>query len=112
MPEAIQELAQNKDYYGGTIYAPEFGDRRLPAYGDFLINQATPFSLRAWNRLHGEGAPMLDQEMAFWGFQPAPASITNPERGEKFQIEQEKKGYRARMKEPARVNILNAPPGP
>ena len=110
MLETIQELAHNKDYYGGSIYDPVRDKGPAQAYGDYLINQTTPFSLRAWNKLHGEGAPALDQSLGFWGFQPAPKSITAPERGEAFEARDATKAYRARMREPGRVQLLNAPP--
>ncbi|HEX3587808.1 MAG TPA: transglycosylase SLT domain-containing protein [Candidatus Angelobacter sp.] len=106
--ETLAELRQNKDYYGGIIYDPQH-DRPLQAYGDYLLNQTAPFSLRSFNKLHGEDAPMIDQALSFWGFQAAPKSITNPERGEMFQKRENLKGYRKRMREPGRLNVFNAP---
>lgn len=109
MLEALNELRTNRDYYGGIIYDPERDKGPAQAYGDFLINQATPFSFRSYNRLQGEGAPGLDQALSFWGFQAAPKSITEPQRGEAFQQRQNLKAYRARNKEPGHISILNAP---
>ena len=114
MLEGVQELGKNRDYYGGSIYDPQRDRGPAQAYGDWLINQATPFSLRSWGRLQGEGAPALDQAMGFFGFQPAPASITNPERGEKFQRKEATKAYKQREKEVSKgmsMHIFNTPTG-
>lgn len=104
----IQELVRNKDYYGGIIYDPERDKGPVQAYGDYLLNQAAPFSARALNRMRDQGAPWQDQAMAFFGFQPAPKSITDPERGEAFEAKANAKAYRKREREPGRMQFFNA----
>lgn len=103
LPETAHEIWNNRDYYGGIIYDQERDNSRAEAYGDFLLNQAAPFTLRSYNRLEDKGASALDQALSFWGFQPAPASITQPERGERFHQREDTKAYKQRMKEPARM---------
>ena len=57
------------------------------------------------------GGGMLSQALNFWGIQPAPQSITNPERGEAFQQRQNIQALKARMKENAKGRIsFGAPP--
>lgn len=112
MLEALNELRTNRDYYGGIIYDPE-RDHMLPAYGDFLLNQTAPFSFRAAGRLESQGASSLDKSLAFFGFQPAPQSITQPEKGEAWEKRQRMQAYKRREKEAAKGNythFLNAPP--
>ena len=109
MLETLAELRHNKDYYGGIIYDPERSRGPMQAYGDYLLNQTLPFSLRAYNKLHGDGAPALDQALGFWGFQPAPKGITNPERGEAFQRRQNMKDWRKLQREPGRIHLFDRP---
>lgn len=114
MIEAMTEIRNNRDYYGGIIWDPERDRGPAQAYGDFLINQVTPFSVRSMGRLRGEGAPALDQSLGFFGFQPAPASITNPERAQKFERREQTKAYKAREKEVSKglsMHIFNTPSG-
>lgn len=107
--ETMAEVHNNRDYYGGTIYDPN-RDSMLPAYGDYLLNQALPFSWRGWNKLEQQKAPPLDQALAFWGIQPAPAAITSPERGAAYQARSNYLGDIKRAREPNRLHILT--PGP
>jgi hypothetical protein len=100
-----QQLANNKDYYGGGIYLPEKGDNMAHAYAEYLINQALPFSIRAQQKLSGQHVSMLDQSLAFWGIQPAPASIVNPDRAAKWRQRQDNAEYRAREREPDRLRL-------
>jgi hypothetical protein len=65
--------------------------------------------VRGFDRLNQEGAPALDQALSFWGFQPAPKSITQPQRAEHFQHMEREKAYRARAKEKGRIEYFNAP---
>jgi hypothetical protein len=44
--------------------------------------------------------------LAFWGFQPAPASITQPEIGENFQKRADKQGLRKREHEPGMTHFF------
>jgi hypothetical protein len=106
--ELIYEMGKNADYYGGIIYDPS-RDNPAGAYADYLLNQMVPFSWRGMSRLHGQGAPMLDQALGFWGIQPAPKSITQPGKAEQFQRREDLKGYRRRMREPGRIQVFNAP---
>jgi hypothetical protein len=113
--ETAIELAKNKDYYGGVIYAPHSDDPNinnpLTAYRNYLLNQALPFSFRGWLKSNHENAPMLTQALNFFGFQSAPQSITNPAAGEAGALRDEKKGIHARAKEAAKGRILfGAPP--
>lgn len=101
------ELYHNQDYYGGIIHAP--GENRAASYIDYLVNQSLPFSWRGFNRLNSEGASKMDQALSFWGFQPAPKSITQPEVGEGFQMRQDIKAYRRREREPGRYHIFTTP---
>lgn len=109
------QLGQGEDYYGGSIYDPE---REDPAtgYGNYLLNQAVPFSYRGMLRLRDEaqkgGNPVsgVDQALAFFGFNPAPKSITQPERSEHFAHQRLQKEYKARQKEPGRIEFFH--PGP
>ena len=41
----------------------------------------------------------MDQALAFWGFQSAPASISKPERGERFQLREQKRAFKSRERE-------------
>lgn len=107
--ETAQELLKNQDYYGGIIYDPLRDKGRLPAYGDYLLNQMAPFTLRSQNKLQDQGASSLDQALGWFGFQPAPKSIVSPSRGERYQLRQDRNEYRARQKEPGRINVFNAP---
>jgi hypothetical protein len=108
--ETINELTKNQDYYGGIIYDPVRSQGPAQAYADYLLNQTLPFSMRSFNRMHEENADSLTQALSFWGFQSAPKSITAPERGERWQQLQNRKGWHARQKEPGRVSIFDAAP--
>ena len=109
--EELAELRNNRDYYGGTIYDPA-RDSPLPAYGDYLLNQSLPFSWRGWNKLEQQKAPALDQALAFWGIQPAPQSITNPEKEEAWQARQNAIGVKKRNREPNRIHVFTPNPAP
>jgi hypothetical protein len=107
--ETGAELVSNRDFRHGSIYDPTRDRGPIQAYGDYLINQAIPFSWRGWSRLNADKAPMLDQMLAFWGIQAAPKAIVAPEREEAFQRRDDAAAYRRRMKESDRINILNSP---
>lgn len=110
LAETVIELAKNRDYYGGIINMPGV-DNPLVSYPEYLLNQAIPFSWRGWMKSREESGSMMSQALNFWGIQPAPQSITNPERGEVYDLRQQKRGYRAREKENARgrINFDSAP---
>lgn len=110
--ETLQELYHNRDYYGGIIHDPIRDTNVAAAYGDYLLNQTIPFSWRGWHKLDQQKAPMLDQALAFWGVQPAPQAIVNPERAEGFQEREDAHGYKQRLKEPGHINVFNAPASP
>jgi hypothetical protein len=109
LAETLMELHKNQDYYGGIIRDPH-RDPAIPAYADYLLNQAIPFSLRGFMRLHEEKANYQDQALAFWGFQPAPKSITQPQVGEAYQQKQEGQQYRRREREPGRIHFFLSRP--
>ena len=94
LAETAVELHQNKDFYGDTIYNPDRAVSAAGQYGNYLLNQGEPFSFRALQKEQGKGMSMGTQALAFWGIQPAPASITNPERTLKFQRRQDAQGER------------------
>lgn len=106
--ETLNELRLNKDYYGGIIYDPVV-DNPAVAYPEYLLNQVIPFSFRGWMKERASGATMWDQQLAFWGIQPAPASIVNPAKGEAYQARQEKIGLRARQREIERQGRVSLP---
>lgn len=95
------QIANNRDYYGGLIN-PSHIDKdasAVAAYGDFLANSVIPFTARGYARLDAEGASRAAKFMSLFGFQPAPKSITQPERGEVFQTREDIKAYRRLMRE-------------
>jgi hypothetical protein len=108
--EAGNQIRQNRDYYGASIYDPKFDRGPFQAYGDWVLNQAAPFSVRGIGKLHEQGASSLDQALGFFGFQPAPKSITEPERGAAFEQREDIKAYKKRLREPGRLEMLNSPP--
>lgn len=110
LAETAKELYQNEDYYGGGIYNPELGDKRLPAYADYLLNQAIPFSWRGAARLNKEGSSLQDQALSFWGFQPASKAITQPEVAAKWDTVRAREEYRKRAKEPGRIDFFQSSP--
>src|SRR6185503_20150684 len=73
--ETLMEMSKNQDYYGGSIYDPNRDRGPLQAYGDYLLGQMVPFSLRSQWRMSDQHAPMMDQMLSFWGVQSAPKSI-------------------------------------
>jgi hypothetical protein len=104
------ELGKNRDYYGGIINMPGV-DNPMVSYPEYLLNQAIPFSWRGWLKTWEAGASSLTQALNFFGIQPAPQSITNPQRGEAYQQRQDIRALRARMKENAKGRItMGAPP--
>lgn len=114
--ETLNEIRTNKDYYGGIIVGPT--DYAPSAYVDFMINQSLPFSLRAAMRLNqdaqAEGQPSagLGRQMAaMMGVQPAPQSITNPERGALYQQKADIRALRTREREKGHVHVLTSRPG-
>lgn len=107
--ETGKELINNQDYYGGIIYDPN-RDNVAAAYGNYLLNQALPFSFRGQQRMSAEGANGWQQAAAFWGFQPAPKSVTAPERGLAWQTRENTKEYRTRARESGRITFFGASP--
>jgi hypothetical protein len=89
------QLYYNRDYYGGIIDHPTL-DNPWTAYPEYLLNQALPFSIRGAQHLNAAGASKMQQMMAFWGFNPAPTSIANPERGEAYQQRLDNQAYKIR----------------
>lgn len=102
LPEMGMELYNNKDYYGGIIRDPQ-RDPAAPAYMDYLFNQAMPFSWRGYERLQAEKSSRADQALAFFGFQPASKSISQPEVGKQFQQKENVKEYKRRAREQGRM---------
>ena len=99
LAEMGKEIYTNRDYYGGSIYDPKFDSSATSAYGDYLMNEALPFSIRATIKNRNEGESMETQMLSFWGIQPAPQSIVHPEKEEKWQAGQDKRAFRQRLKE-------------
>lgn len=102
------EVRQGKDYYGRMIYNPLRDQSMTRAYLDYLLNQAAPFTLRALQKQQEEGLSPMDQALAAWGFQPAPKSITQPERSEMFRLREQRKDMRRRPI-PGQIHYFNAP---
>ena len=105
LPNALEEIYHNRDYYGGIIYAPEIGESRTVAYAQYMLNQSLPFSVRAMMKNDRAGASMLAQQLAFFGIQPAPQSVTHPERGEAWQMRQDMLAVRKRNKEQGLIRL-------
>ena len=97
--EEEEEIRHNTDYYGGTIYAPEFGDTMGSAYLEYQLKQSLPFSIRALMKNRAQGDSLGAQALSFWGIQPAPQSIVNPGKGQAWQLRHERAGVRARARE-------------
>jgi len=97
--ETVIEFYNNRDFHGGLIRDPR-GDfvsqaRDLAVY---MENQMLPFSIRSAKRLGKEGAALPQQVGSFFGFQAAPAWITDPERAEMWQRLQDMRALRRRMR--------------
>jgi hypothetical protein len=108
--ETSIELAKNRDYYGGIINMPGV-DNPMVSYPEYIMNQAIPFSWRGWMKTREEGAPMLTQALNFFGIQPAPQSIVNPAKGERYQERIDIRALRARQRENAKGRIsFGGPP--
>ena len=105
LPNALEEIYHNRDYYGGIIYAPETGESPVVAYAQYMLNQSLPFSVRAMMKNDRAGASMMAQQLAFFGIQPAPQSVTHPERGEAWQIRQDMLAIRKRAKEQGLIRL-------
>ncbi len=103
--ETLVELHKNQNYYGTPIYNP-LRAGPVASYADYMLNQSIPFSWRGWNKLDQDKAPMLDQALAFWGVQPAPKSITNPEKQEAWQMRDYVKGLRKAAKETGSIHVF------
>lgn len=106
----MSQLYQNKDYYGGVIYDPEV-DNPAAAYADYLLNQHMPFAIRAMTKMKSDGLPPMEQALGFWGFQPAPKSITQPEAEAKFIHRENRLGLRRRGRETGMLHIFTPSPG-
>jgi hypothetical protein len=99
--ETAAELYQNRDYYGGIIAAP--GANPASEYFRYLTGQLEPFALRAMQRQHATGGgSTLDDALSFWGIQPAPAGIANPERVRAFQLREDMKALAKRRRNEAK----------
>jgi hypothetical protein len=101
----LREIYNNRDYYGGSIYDGDRDPSMSRAYAEYLLNQVLPFSTRAMIRNRENDEPMDVQALSFWGIQPAPQSITNPDRAAGFQMRQNAQAYRKRLKEKGRLSL-------
>ena len=104
MISEAHQLWANRDYFGGTIYDSQRDNMGL-AYLEHLINANLPFSVRNALKLQQTNAPMLDQSLSFWGANPAPGFITNPDKELKWMHRQDIRGYKAREKEQGRIRL-------
>lgn len=95
-------LLDNRDFWGGIIRDPDasFAGQMRDLF-DFGVDQLTPFSVRSARRLAKEKSSLTQQIGAFVGFQPAPAFITDPARGEAYQRRQDIIAKKRREKERA-----------
>lgn len=93
------ELYQNRDYYGALIADPDTpGYDQLTDYLKYFGAQAEPFSLRSFFRLENEPGSAISPFVAGLGLNPAPAYITDPERGEMVQRRQDKIARKRKMR--------------
>jgi hypothetical protein len=98
------QIYNNKDFYGGTIYNSSV-DNPVHAYAEYVLNQALPFSVRNLMRQNEVGGTATDKALGFFGFQAAPQSIVNPEKGQRYQQRLENAGTKRREKERGRVSL-------
>lgn len=97
------ELIRNRDYYGGIIHNPnDPTTKQIFDTAKFILGQATPFALKSQQRLEKEKAPIWQQVMSYLGFQPAPQSITDPERAKRMQDRADKPAIRKKVREEAK----------
>lgn len=101
----IDMALKNRDYYGGIIYNSQT-DNMAAAYLDYLLNQAVPFSFRAQMKMQADGQTPAEQALSFWGFQPPPKSVTQPERGAAFESRQNQTATRKRENETGRLHFF------
>lgn len=88
----------NRDYYGGIIRDPEKGDPGIQTL-EWLARSATPFSIRGVEAQAKEGADLFPIIMNEFGFVPAPMSIVDPKRQERFKKSQDARARRRLYKE-------------
>jgi hypothetical protein len=105
------QIANNRNYYGHSIYDPiRDEDSMAAAYGDFIINSFRPFTISGYEKLKHDQASDAAKAMSLMGYQPAPKSITEPERGKRYQQAKDRRDYRNRAKEPDTWHILRGNP--
>lgn len=96
----LAQLHANQDFYGGLIQNPD--DPLIVQYqetGEYLAQQFEPFSFRGAQRLSSEGATLPEEVGSFFGFQPAPGFIVNPEKQESWERRQNQKALKRKQKE-------------
>ena len=90
------QMLDNKDYYGHPIAAR--GENPVVSYADFLLGQAIPFSFRGQQKMASKGASAGEQVASFWGIQPAPGYISDPEREARYKNREAKMKSKAEAK--------------
>lgn len=73
----VNEISQNKDYYGTEIRHP--GDPVLKQAGEvagYVAKSFVPFWLRGAQKVHESGGGLKEQALPFIGVMPAPRHIT------------------------------------
>lgn len=100
--ESMYELYENKDYYGADIRSPLDPTWQPIQVGKYALHQLEPFSWRGFQRQQAEHADLFPKIMSAFGFVPAPVSIVNPKKMERYQQMQDVKGFRRRMREQLR----------
>jgi hypothetical protein len=96
----MAQLYQNRDFYGGIIANPDDPViQQAQDVSQYIAEQFTPFSIRGAERLSGEGATPGQEVGSFFGFQPAPGFITNPEAEINWQERQNKSAIKKKARE-------------
>jgi len=90
------QMLNNTDYYGHPIAAR--GENPVVSYADFLLGQAIPFSFRGQQKMASKGASAGEQVASFWGIQPAPGYISDPEREARYKNREAKMKSKAEAK--------------
>lgn len=99
----VGELLRNQDYAGAPIYTPLNEDMsRLQQYERYGLSVLEPFSVKGFFKQYNEGADWFPTLMSFFGFVPAPVSITEPEKVKNYQHVQDVKGFKKQEREISR----------
>jgi hypothetical protein len=93
MFELAQEYWSNRYYYGGIIRDPHHGDPAMQSL-EWAGRSVLPFGIRGALREAHEGKDIFPLIMSELGFVPAPAYITNPQKGRAYQEKEDERAWR------------------